>query len=62
MFWGGLYSQAGLWEACWGVPFRGGSGSYRLDRIGISFIRFAWRNWLLCAGWYEEISLLLVVW
>ena len=39
----------------------GFSGSYRLDRIGIG-IGFARRNWLLCAGWYEEIGLLLAGW
>ena len=62
LFWDGLYSQAALWEACWGVPFRGDAGLYRLDRIGIGFLGFSRRNWILCSGWYEEISLLLYGW
>ena len=26
-----FYSQAALWEACWGVPFRGYYGLYRFS-------------------------------
>ena len=31
----------------------GFSGSYRLDRIG-NGIGFARKNWLLCAGWFDN--------
>ena len=52
--------------SCWGVPFRGDSGLYSLDFLDrivwivlVSVLGSIRRNWILCAGWYEEIGLLL---
>ena len=33
LVWDGLYSQAELWAACWGVTFRGDNGLYQFDPV-----------------------------
>ena len=57
LVWDGFYSQAELWEACWGVPFRGDTGSYWFYRFRSDKLDF-----YMLAGIMGEIGLLLDGW
>ena len=57
MVWDGFYSQAELWDDCWGVTFRGDSGLYRFDLVCSEKLAF-----YELADIMGEISLLLAGW
>ena len=57
LFWYGYYSQAALWEACWGVPFRGDAGSYWFSLVHSEKLAF-----YALGGIMGEIGLLLDGW
>ena len=54
MVWDGLYLRAALWEACWGVLFRGDSELYRFSLFCSEKLAF-----YAMAGIMGEIFLLM---
>ena len=57
LVWDGLYSQAELWDDCWGIPFRGDAGLYRFAPVCSNKLAFyaldsiMGETGLLLAGW-----------